>query len=171
MRPQGSISPELLSYFTAEKHGAALIAAIGAASVALAAYLWLGRGSFRAMAWPLVLIGAAEIALGAGLLLRTDPQVRRLEEGFGSTPQAAVESERRRMTKVNRSFKVIQAVEVALLVVGLGLAFGFRSRHPAWAAVGMGLVLQAAVTLVFDLFAEHRALVYTRWLVELSGST
>lgn len=39
-----------------------------------------------------------------------------------------------------------------------------------WSAVGMGLLLQAAVMLVFDLFAEHRAHVYARWLLALSTS-
>jgi hypothetical protein len=36
--------------------------------------------------------------------------------------------------------------------------------RPALAAVGMGLLIQAAVLLVFDLIAEHRAHADTRWL-------
>ncbi|MFY9550879.1 MAG: hypothetical protein WAU32_06990 [Thermoanaerobaculia bacterium] len=162
---------ELLLYFAAEKQGAILIAAIGVASGILAAYLWLAEGPFRAMAWPLAAIGLGQLALGVGLFLRTDPQIARLLEGLRSRPQATMQSELARMEKVNRSFKVIEAAEVAALATGLFLALALRQRHPAWAAVGMGLVVQAAVTLVFDLFAEHRALAYTRWLAELSRST
>jgi hypothetical protein len=31
----------------------------------------------------------------------------------------------------------------------------------------MGVLLQAAILLVFDLFAAHRAVLYTRWLAGL----
>lgn len=85
-----------------------------------------------------------------------------------ANPQATVESEIARMTKVNRSFKVIEAIEVVVILVGVLLALFFRSRNLALASVGMGLFLQAAVLLAFDLFAEHRAIVYTRWLIDLS---
>lgn len=156
---------ELLRYFTAEKQGAVLIAALGATSAIFAAYLWFTRSSFRAMAWPLVILGAGQMAVGTGLLLRTDSQVVRLEEGLRTDPRSTIDSELARMGKVHRLFKIVQAVEVVLLVAGIFLALAFRSRQLAWAAVGMGLTLQAAITLVLDLFAEHRALAYTRWLV------
>ena len=159
---------ELVVYFTAEKQAAALIFGLGIISAILAAYLWLTGSVFKAMAWPLIVIGAGQIAVGAGLLLRTDPQFARLQDGLRSSPKATVESELGRMAKVNRSFKIIEAIEVLLLLAGLVAALVLRSRHLAWASVGMGLVLQAAVTLVFDLFAEQRALVYTRWLMEFS---
>jgi len=157
---------ELLIYFTAEKQGALLIAGLGVASAILATYLWLSRSPFRAMAWPLIIIGAGQLAIGVGLLIRTGPQVTHLEEGLRSNPQVTVESEIARMTKVNWPFKVIIAIEVVLLLTGLSMALVLRSRNLVWASVGMGLLLQAAVTLIFDLFAEHRALIYTRWLME-----
>lgn len=159
---------QLIFYFTAEKQGAILIAGIGLISCIFAAYLWLSASSFRAMAWPLIIIGAGQIAIGAGLLIRTDPQVARLQEGLRANPQVTVESELARMAKVNRSFKVIEATEVVVILVGVLLALFFRSRNLALASVGMGLFLQAAVLLAFDLFAEHRALIYTRWLIDLS---
>jgi hypothetical protein len=157
---------ELVDYFTAEKQGAVVIGGVGIVSVLFAAYLWLTGSVFRAMAWPLIVIGAGQLAIGVGLWIRTDPQVTRLQEGLRSSPQVTVDSELTRMARVNRSFKIVVAVEILLIGVGLFLALILRSRHLAWASVGMGLLLQAAVTLVFDLFAEHRAAVYTRWLVD-----
>ena len=159
---------DLLVYFAAEKQGAVLLVGIGAASAVLAASLWFSGNPLRAMAWPLAVVGLAQIAFGVGLLLRTDPQVARLLEGLRSRPQATVALELARMQQVNRSFAVLEAVETVLLLAGLVLALALRTRHPTWSAVGMGLVLQAAVTLVFDLFADHRALVYTRWLAAMS---
>jgi hypothetical protein len=161
---------ELLAYFAAEKQGALLIAAIGVAAGALAAYLWFAGGPFRAMAVPLAVIGLGQLALGVGLFARTDPQIARLLGGLRARPQATVQAELARMERVNRSFKVIETVEAAAIVIGVALALGVRSRHPVWAAVGMGILVQAAVTLVFDLFAERRALAYTKWLTGLSGA-
>lgn len=160
----------LLEYFAAEKQGAALIGVLGVASVGFAAYLWRTGDAWRAMAWPLVVIGVGQIAIGMGLWLRTDPQVARLQGGLQSTPQVTVEAESARMDRVKRSFRIVMAVEVLLLITGLCLALLLRSRHPNWAAVGMGLVVQAAALLVFDLFAERRAHDYTRWLSEFVRS-
>ena len=160
-------SSELLDYFTTEKHAAVLISAIGLSSAAFAIWLWTTRSAFRAMAWPLIVLGVAEVAIGAGLFIRTDPQVARLEEGLRSNRDATARSELARMGTVNRNFVVIQIVEVAILLIGLALALTLKSRHPGWSAAGMGLVLEAAVLLVFDLFAEHRALAYTSWLAGL----
>lgn len=159
---------QLMLYFEAEKQAAVLIGSLGVIAGIFAAYLWVTASSFKAMAWPLILIGLAEIAIGVGLFIRTDPQVARLQEGFKVNPQATVQTEVARMTKVNRSFKVIEVIEVVVILVGIFLALFFRSRNLAFASVGMGLFLQAAVLLVFDLFAEHRALVYTRWLLDYS---
>lgn len=159
---------QLMVYFAAEKQAAVFIGSLGVVAAIFAAYLWLSANSFKAMAWPLLIIGLAQIAIGVGLFIRTDPQVARLQEGLEVNPQATVESEVARMTKVNRSFKVIEVIEVVVILAGIFLALFFRSRNLALASVGMGLLLQAAVLLVFDLFAEHRALVYTRWLIDFS---
>lgn len=159
---------ELLTYFISEKQAGLLVAVLGVTSAALAAYLWFSGSLFRTMAWPLVIVGCIQIAVGSGLLIRTDSQVARLEEGLRSSSQPTVNSELARMVEVNRSFTVIKIVEIVLLLLGLALALAFTSRHPASASVGMGLLVEAAVMLVFDLFAEQRAAVYTKWLTELS---
>ena len=55
--------------------------------------------------------------------------------------------------------------EMIVLVVGVCL-IGFLQRFDLAAAVGAGLVLQAAYTLALDLFAEARGQDY---LVALNG--
>jgi hypothetical protein len=58
---------------------------------------------------------------------------------------------------------VVKVAEVAFIVLGLLLAV--LLPHPStWAAVGLGLLVEAAVLLAFDAFAHQRALVYTQWL-------
>jgi hypothetical protein len=158
---------ELHQYFDAERHAGLLAAALGLASMGLASYLWFGRSPFKAMAWPLVVIGMIELGVGVGLVIRTNPQVQTLEAGLRASPQATAASELARMIRVNRSFRLILGGEVVLIITSLSLALMLRTQSLTWSAVGMGLLLQAAITLVFDLFAEHRAHVYTRWLSTL----
>ena len=63
------------------------------------------------------------------------------------------------MNKVMRSFHLYKVVEIAILAAGIVMTFAFRSRDGLYAA-GIGCILQGALMLVFDLFAEHRAQVY-----------
>lgn len=73
---------QLMVYFAAEKQAAVLIGCLGVVAGIFAAYLWLSANSFKAMAWPLIVIGLAQIAIGVGLFIRTDPQVGQASARF-----------------------------------------------------------------------------------------
>ena len=154
-------------YFDAEKAGGLLLAVLGIAGLCLASYLWLGRSSFKAMAWPLIVIGLIEVGIGVGLAIRTGPQVQALEAGLQDTRQQTAASEIQRMSRVNRSFRVIIRVVIVVMVAGALVAFVLRGTNLDWTAVSLGLVLQAAILLAFDVFAEQRAHGYVRWLETL----
>lgn len=155
---------ELIRYFSAEKQAALLLLVLALAGMVSGVYLRITESFFRAMAWPLFTVAVIQTAVGIGLLMRTNPQVAALQQGFTASPATAVAAEITRMDKVNRAWILIEVVEVMLIVAGLILIFAGRSAHPAWTAFGMGLLIEASVMLAFDLFAEHRALVYTEWL-------
>jgi len=159
---------ELYQYFDAERQAGLLAAALGVVSIS-ASYLWFVRSPFKAMVWPLVIVGVLELGVGIGLVMRTSSQVQVLEAGFHTAPQSTAATELHRMARVNQSFRIIKGVEVFLLVTGLFLAFFLHTKSLTWPAVGMGLLLQAAVMLIFDIFAEHRAHVYARWLSAIAG--
>jgi hypothetical protein len=155
---------ELHQYFSAERQAGLFALLLGVASIAAAIYLWSARSPFQAAAWPLVAFGLIEAGVGAALVMRTPSQVQALDAGFTTTAQATATAERQRMTRVNQTFRLIMAGEVALIMLGTGLAFFLRTRNTTWAAIGMALLLHAAVLLVFDIVAEHRAHAYSRWL-------
>lgn len=157
----------LQHYFDGEKQGALWCLGLGLVAMATTLWLWRSSGPFRAMAIPLALIGLVQLGIGVGLLARTDGQVATLRRQLAGSPGPARDQELGRMERVNRSFRVIELVEAVLIAGGVILALTLRGRTAA--AVGMGLLVQAAVMLVFDLFAEHRALVYTDWLRRLSS--
>jgi hypothetical protein len=155
--------PELTEYFAAERQGGFLLVGLALAGFGFAAFLWGTRSPFRAMAWPLVIFGALQIAIGLTVALRTPAQVASLEQGLQTSQATTVTVEIQRMNTVNRNFNIVKAVEIAFILIGLLLAT--LLPHPGtWAAVGLGLLVEAAVLLVFDTFAHQRAHVYTQWL-------
>lgn len=154
----------LQAYFDGEKQAGLFIAALGIASLAFAFWLYRDGGNFRAMLYPLAIIGLIQVAIGVGLYLRTPPQVAALEKSFSSGDAAAKEAERARMARVNANWKIIELAEVLIIALALIFILALKSR-PVFVAVGMGLLIQASLLLAFDLFAEERARIYTEWLL------
>jgi hypothetical protein len=158
---------ELHAYFSAERQAGLIAVLLGAASLAAALYFWSARTPFKAAAWPLIVIGLIEAGLGGALIVRTPGQVATLDAAFASEPQVAAAGERQRMARVNRVFRVIMAGELVLIVLGACAVFFLRGRNDMWTAIGLAVLLEAAVLLAFDLFAEHRAHVYSNWLARV----
>jgi hypothetical protein len=156
-------SAELAEYFTAERQGGFLLVALALAGFGFAAFLWVTRSAFLAMVWPLVVLGVFQVVVGLAVALRTPGQVASLEQGLRTSPAATVSAETQRMSTINRNFHIVKVAEVAFIVLGLLLAV-FIPHPSTWAAVGLGLLVEAAVLLAFDAFAHQRALVYTKWL-------
>jgi hypothetical protein len=158
--------PELTAYFTAEKHGGLLLVVLAAASVALAVHLFATKSLFSAMAWPVLVLGGIELVIGLTVAGRTASQIAEIEAGLQSTRAATITAEIERMARVNGTFVLIKKVEIALIA----LAVLFLLAQPAPAtlgSVGLGILLQSAVLLVFDTFAHHRAVHYVEWLIAL----
>lgn len=161
-------SVELAEYFNAERQGGFLLVALALAGVSLAAYLWLARSAFVAMAWPLVVPGALQLVVGLTVALRTPGQVSALESGFRAAPAVTASVEGRRIARVNQTFRVIKVVEVVVILAGLAMVLLFP--HPGtWPAIGLGLIVEASALLAFDAFAHHRARVYAQWLQSLAA--
>jgi len=146
-------------YFNGEKNAGLFIAAIGAAIVVAALVLFRARADFRSFALTLGIVALVEIAIGVGLYLRTDPQVGRLRGQFDSSPSSFYRDERARMVRVQRNFVVIEYVEVALIVVTAIVAIA-RKSNATLTGVALGLLINAALLLAFDLIAERRGAAY-----------
>lgn len=157
-------------YFLGERQAGLCAAALGIASLAFAAWLFRSVSMFRLMMIPLGIIGVLQLAVGIGLYLKTPAQVQALQEGL-SQPQSRPEAhakETQRMQRVQANFTVLKIAWIVLIAVGLGLVLLARGR-PGSVGVGLGILLQAAAMLAFDLFAEARGSEYLRWLSSQSG--
>lgn len=154
-----ALSDALTTYFDGEKSAGLVLAGVGALASAWAFAVRRGYSDAAGMFWPVVLVGVLQLAVGVGLYARTGSQVAALHAQMERSTTEMLSTERPRMEKVQRNFVVIEVVELVLILVGAALALGFKGA-PYRAEVGMGLVLQGAVMLVFDLLAERRGALY-----------
>jgi len=158
-------------YFREEK-SAAKMAIFGSALLAGAgAYLTsqsdLGRGAGYA------LIGVAPVALivGGTVYFRTNSQLRRLEDQLEGAPLDYRREELARMSKVNRQFYYLRIAEYSLFAVGaLTTTIGAVKGADLTTGVGIGVMVDAALLLLFDHFAEVRAQTYTQRLTEFGAA-
>ncbi len=146
---------QMVRYFSEEKAESWLFILVGV--VALGASVWLLRtgSSYRGMAWPLIAVGLIQLVVGGTVALRTDAQVAALTAQLASSPSAFQLAEVPRMEVVMRNFALYKGIEIALLLVGVALTYAFRQKELVY-GIGVGLVMQASLMLVLDLFAERR---------------
>ena len=147
------------SYFSAEKQESVIFIAVGLLAVGISVWLWMNGHRLKSMAYPLVAIAVMQIVVGASVYLRTDAQLTTLSAQLNANPAELKVEETNRMQTVMKNFSIYKAVEVVLLIIGVGM-IAFLQRHDLAAGIGVGLVLQAAFTLTLDIFAEARGADY-----------
>jgi hypothetical protein len=146
---------QMVRYFSEEKAESWLFILVGV--VALGASVWLLRtgSAYRGMAYPLIAVGLIQLVVGGSVAFRTDAQVAALTAQLASSPSAFQLAEVPRMEVVMRNFALYKGIELALLLVGVALTYAFRQKELVY-GIGVGLVMQASLMLVLDLFAERR---------------
>lgn len=152
---------QLRSYFAAEKNESLLFLLIGAATLMTACFcfFWWKKPFYVGMAWPLLGIALIEIAVGSSVFFRTDGQVKALEIQFERSPTELAAAELPRMKSVMRNFQIYRWIEIAFMVIGLGLIL-WHSKPDFWKGWGAGMFLQGGLMLLADYFAEKRGLAY-----------
>ena len=142
----------LTIYFEGEKNAGLSLAGIGIVELAAAALLF--RADLRSFAVTIGVLALAEIALGVGLYLRTDPQVGRLVAQLGAEPARFYPDEGARMARVQRNFVIVQYVELAVVIGSAIVAIAQKGR-PGVTGIALGLLVSAAFLLTFDVIAER----------------
>ena len=83
-----------------------------------------------------------------------------------SQPGRVQSEEVPRRHAVMRNFRIYLGVEVALLILSLAVC-AFAAPAGFWRGAGTGRAVQAAFTIVLDLFATRRGATYLEWLLTL----
>ena len=93
--------------------------------------------------------------VGATVFLRTDKQMTQLSAQVAQAPAIFKQEETQRMNVVMKNFGGYKVIEIALILIGIGL-IAFLQRSDIATGIGAGLVLQSAFMLALDTFAEVR---------------
>jgi hypothetical protein len=153
------------NYFTAEKSESLIFMVMGVITITFSVYVLIkwGDSFYKGFAIPVILIGLIQLAVGSTVYFRTDKQVQDLESLFQKNKKAFIEGEIPRMEVVMKNFSLYKKVEVAFVVIGLVLIFMTSSKE-FWLGVGAGMLLQGALMLTADIFAERRGTSYQQSL-------
>jgi hypothetical protein len=166
--PTERMAKAIIDYFKAEKNGALLTIA-WALLATLAAWLAQAKGEgplFKGMAPPLLALALLQLAAGAVVFFRSDKQRAGLLSKLGNSPKLVRAEEQARMEKVMANFDKIKMAEQLLLLLGFAFLIGgvFFGLGEYMVGTGVGLSVQCAYSLVFDLFAAMRAGFYVHEL-------
>lgn len=147
------------SYFAAEKQESVIFISVGILAIVVSIWLWINGHRLKSMAYPLVIIGLMQMAVGSTIFFRTDSQVSALSTQLQQNPTAMRVEESARMETVMKNFSIYKAIEMILLITGVGIIIFLQQKDVA-AGIGIGLILQSAITLTLDIFAEARSADY-----------
>jgi len=149
------------TYFAAEKNESLLFILMGAAAIAFSAYALVkwSEPYYKGLGIPLTLIGIIQIAVGGSVYFRTDKQITELKKLYQTSSTDFKTQETPRMETVMKNFSIYKKIEIAFVFIGILLIIFTSSRH-FWLGVGVGMLLQGAMMLSLDIFAERRGTVY-----------
>lgn len=154
----------LTMYFNGEKYAGLILAGVAVAAMVTAALLFRA-GELRSLAITLALVAVTEISLGVGLYLRTGPQVRRLHADLQADAPNFYRAETSRMARVQRNFVLVEYAELIVIVTTALVAVWMKPR-PSPSGVALGLLINAAILLTFDVLAERRGAQYLAMLTD-----
>jgi len=156
-------------YFESEKKAVLLLSFVGFIMLCLGLWLYLKAESprWQGMGIPLFAIAIPQLLIGGSIYFRTDRQVNRLIQLLAEQPKEYISQEIARMERVNKSFRIYIGISLSLFIIGISLLISgvIGQLRPFLMGFGGGLALQAAIMMIFDLFAEMRAALYTSSIV------
>ena len=164
---------DIEKYFNAEKSESGLFMTIGIAGIVIAIifYFFLKTEFYKGAAIPLFFIGVILGIVGFTVYKRSDSDRIRNVYAYDMNPTELKQKEIPRMKTVIQNFIIYRWVEIALLIIGLGLYIYFVRdiRHDFWRGFGLGLAVMALSALVADYFAEKRGRVYLDGLITFTS--
>jgi hypothetical protein len=160
------------TYFTAEKNESLIFILFGVLTIGFSVYALVkwGDSFYRGFAIPAILIGIIQIVVGSTVYFRTDQQIIQVETLYQQDKAAFKNTEGPRMDTVMRNFSIYKVVEVVFVVIGLLLIFVAASKE-FWLGIGVGMLLQGALMLTADIFAERRGKEYIQAMDRVAEAT
>ena len=160
------------TYFTAEKNESLIFILFGVLTIGFSVYALVkwGDSFYRGFAIPAILIGIIQIVVGSTVYFRTDQQIIQIETLYRQDKAAFKSTEGPRMDTVMKNFSIYKVVEIAFVIIGLLLIFVAASKE-FWLGIGVGMLLQGALMLTADVFAERRRKEYIQAMDRVAEAT
>jgi hypothetical protein len=145
-------------YFAGERTGGYVLIGMGAVGLAAGGLLYAEGGDYtRGMSYSLLGVGALHVAAGAFVNLSSARRVRVFAGEIDDDLEAWVPRESKRMRGVSTQFLTLKIVETVLIAGGTTVAIVYRDDRPRLAGAGLGIAIEMASTLLFDIVAARRA--------------
>jgi hypothetical protein len=143
-----------------------LFVLVGLVAITLAVYFFakLKQPFYNGIAYPLIAIALIQITVGGSVYLRSSKDIARVNQMIQIDKTRIQTEEIPRMKIVMNNFVFYRWIEIVLVLIGLALLFSFKSAT-MWKGVGLGLVIQSALMLLLDFFAESRGREYLDYLL------
>lgn len=158
--------PAMHAYFHGEVRGGNVLMGMGALGLGSGSLLLTRDGDVeKGVAYPLLGLGLVHAAAGVFVRVASKRRIGKFERAIAADPEAWARRERKRMRGVRKQFLALKIVETVLIGGGVAMAVvGDRQDRPVLQGIGIGLAVEAAATLLFDVFADRRAKRYLRRL-------
>ncbi len=145
------------TYFVAEKTESLLFLILGLLAIGFSIYGWVRWNEvfYKGIAIPIILIAIIQVVVGGTVYFRTDRQLETLTELYQIDREEFRNQEIPRMDVVMKNFSTYKKIEIAFVLIGILLIVIMRDRA-FWLGVGVGMLMQGAVMLTLDIFAEQR---------------
>jgi len=123
----------IYKYFIAEKQESLLFLIVGIAAIMLAIIFFIFIRSnplfYKGAAIPLLAIGIVQCVVGFTVYSRSNKQMNEVAYNIGMEPVSYTRTqELPRMETVMKNFVIYRWVEIAFILIGVGLIFLFRTN-------------------------------------------
>jgi len=159
---RATIHEEMEGYYTGEANSALLIGGFGAFGVGAGSVLVTRDSDFaRGLGWPLLTLGALEVAGGIAYSVAVAGEVDHYETSLARDPAQFQREERAHIHGTNSRFIVYRLGELGIFLAGAAMAtYGFAADRDAWKGAGIGVAALALPLIVIDTFNQARATRY-----------
>lgn len=156
---------QLENYFRAEKNESLLFILVGlvAAGFSLYVFFAMRQSFYTGLAIPVLLVALIQIVVGSTVYFRTGKQISETIQQIKTDPVKAKQEEQKRMQIVMKNFTVYKWIEIAFVISGIFLILFFRQKE-FLLGIGLGLLIQGAIMLSLDIFAERRGETYIHFI-------
>jgi hypothetical protein len=159
---------QIVKYFNGEKVESYIFILIGVIAFAIALYfIFVLKSSFwKGVAIPFLVVALLEFIVGYTIVNRSAKDMIRVQTYLTNESKKIETEEIPRMEKVMSNFMIYRYIEIALIVLGIGLMYS-SMNETFWRGFGLGLFMQASIVLSLDFFAEKRGHAYLVYLQEI----